>query len=195
MATSQLRVGDALRSHDGQWLAVEDVRDTGREEVVYNGRVAEYHTYFVGDEGWGFSVWAHNSCGPGGGEASNGGVLNTARYAQTSFSSTFSMEGTRIYSRLAGRPINTIDDMVAAIRAGHINPSQIEVNYIVRPGGRTLILNTRTGQALEQAGIPRSQWNAINRTGHPDFERMLSEQLRRNNLTNSGIANPVWNGR
>jgi hypothetical protein len=60
-------VGDALRSHDGQWVAVEGVRDTGRAEVVYNGRVAEYHTYFVGDEGWGFSVWAHNSCGPGGG--------------------------------------------------------------------------------------------------------------------------------
>jgi len=37
-AASQLRVGDALRSHDGQWLAVEGVRDTGREEVVYNGR-------------------------------------------------------------------------------------------------------------------------------------------------------------
>jgi hypothetical protein len=48
VATSQLRVGDALRSHDGHWLAVEAVRDTGREEVVYNCRVAEYHTYFVG---------------------------------------------------------------------------------------------------------------------------------------------------
>jgi hypothetical protein len=65
-AARELRVGDALRSHDGRWQAVEGVRDTGREEVVYNGRVAEYHTYFVGDEGWGFSVWAHNSCGPTG---------------------------------------------------------------------------------------------------------------------------------
>ena len=63
-AASQLRVGDALRSHDGQWLAVESVRDTGREEAVYNCRVAEYHTYFVGDQQWGFSLWAHNSCGP-----------------------------------------------------------------------------------------------------------------------------------
>jgi hypothetical protein len=62
VAASQLRVGDELRSPDGQWVAVEGVRDTGREEVVYNGRVAEYHTYFVGDEGWGFSVWAHNAC-------------------------------------------------------------------------------------------------------------------------------------
>jgi RHS repeat-associated protein len=54
-AASQLRVGDELRSHDGQWVAVEGVRNTGREEAVYNCRVAEYHTYFVGDEQWGFS--------------------------------------------------------------------------------------------------------------------------------------------
>jgi len=121
----------------------------------------------------------------------NGGVLNDARYAQTSYLNTFSKEGIRIYSRLAGRPINTIDELVAAIKAGHITPSQIEVNYIVRPGGKTLVLNTRTAQALEQAGIPRSQWNAINRTGDPLYERLLSEQLKRNNLTNSGIANPV----
>jgi len=44
--------------------AVEGVRNTGRAEVVYNCRVAEYHTYFVGCEGWGFSVWAHNSYTP-----------------------------------------------------------------------------------------------------------------------------------
>jgi hypothetical protein len=29
---------------------------------VYNCRVAEYHTYFVGDATWGWSVWAHNAC-------------------------------------------------------------------------------------------------------------------------------------
>jgi RHS repeat-associated protein len=121
----------------------------------------------------------------------NGGVLNAGRYAQTSYSNTFSAEGIRIYSRLAGRPINTIEDLVGAIRAGHINPSDIPVNYIVRPGGNTLILNTRTAQALEQAGIPRSQWNAVNQTGNADFERLLSGQLQRNNLTNTGTANPV----
>ncbi len=61
-AAKDLRAGDELRSHDRQWLAVEGVRDTGREEAVYNCRVAEYHTYFVGDAAWGWSVWAHNSC-------------------------------------------------------------------------------------------------------------------------------------
>ena len=61
VAARELRVGDELRSHDGQWVAVEGVRNTGREEVVYNCRVAEYHTYFVGDESWPYSVWAHNA--------------------------------------------------------------------------------------------------------------------------------------
>jgi hypothetical protein len=34
--------------------------DTGEYETVYNVRVADYHAYFVGAEGWGFGVWAHN---------------------------------------------------------------------------------------------------------------------------------------
>jgi len=28
---------------------------------VYNFEVEELHTYFVGESGWGFSVWAHNN--------------------------------------------------------------------------------------------------------------------------------------
>ena len=29
--------------------------------MVYNLRIADYHTYFVGSRDWGFSVWAHNA--------------------------------------------------------------------------------------------------------------------------------------
>jgi hypothetical protein len=43
-------------------VPVEEVFDSGVEEDVYNFRVAEYHTYFVGRPEWGFSVWAHNTC-------------------------------------------------------------------------------------------------------------------------------------
>jgi hypothetical protein len=57
-----LEIGDRLLSHDGQWVTVEDVLDTGEWEVVYNLRIADYHTYFVTDWDWGFSVWAHNAC-------------------------------------------------------------------------------------------------------------------------------------
>src|SRR5262249_20359541 len=62
IAAHELAAGDLLRSHDGQWVPVEEVVDNGEESVVYNLRVSEYHTYFVGGEDWGFSVWAHNLC-------------------------------------------------------------------------------------------------------------------------------------
>jgi hypothetical protein len=55
-----LRPGDLLRSADGQRVAVEAVSDLGEESVVYNLRVSRYHTYFVGDRDWPFSLWAHN---------------------------------------------------------------------------------------------------------------------------------------
>ena len=58
--TWELRVGEVFLSDDGQWVRVEKVHDTGRYECVYNLRIADFHTYFVGGADWGFSVWAHN---------------------------------------------------------------------------------------------------------------------------------------
>ena len=44
---------------------LKGVVDADEYAVVYNLRVADYHTYFVGASEWGFSVWAHNQgCGP-----------------------------------------------------------------------------------------------------------------------------------
>jgi len=40
---------------------VENIRPTPRSVPVYNLRIADWHTYFVGSEEWGFSVWAHNT--------------------------------------------------------------------------------------------------------------------------------------
>ncbi|MGL6077093.1 MAG: polymorphic toxin-type HINT domain-containing protein [Fimbriiglobus sp.] len=59
-ACHELQVGDRLLTEDGSWVAVEGLRDTGSWERVYNLRVADDHTYFVGEEAWGFSAWAHN---------------------------------------------------------------------------------------------------------------------------------------
>ena len=57
VTVSELIPGDQLSSHDGQWVTVEKVEDTGEYETVYNVRVADFHTYFVGSLEWGFSVW------------------------------------------------------------------------------------------------------------------------------------------
>jgi hypothetical protein len=61
IAAAELLPGDRLASLDGHWLTVEELVDTNEYEVVYNLRVSEYHTYFVGSTEWGFSVWAHNA--------------------------------------------------------------------------------------------------------------------------------------
>jgi hypothetical protein len=58
VAASALKVGDTIRTEAG-WIQVEEVFDTGEYETVYNLRVADFHTYFVGDVGW--AVWAHNT--------------------------------------------------------------------------------------------------------------------------------------
>jgi hypothetical protein len=59
--TIELEPGDVLVGRDGETVRVEEVFDTGQYETVYNFRVADYHTYFVGGDGWGFAVWAHNA--------------------------------------------------------------------------------------------------------------------------------------
>ncbi len=88
---------------------------------------------------------------------------------------------------MVGEPINTIDDLVNAINSGKVNVADLPVEYIVRDGN-TLILNTRTSQALTQAGISRSQWNAIDKTGDALFEELLTGQLSGNKLTLEGIS-------
>ena len=62
----ELKAGDQLLTVNKSKLAVENVFETGDTETVYNFRVADWHTYFVGSQDWDFEVWVHNACGPGG---------------------------------------------------------------------------------------------------------------------------------
>lgn len=58
---ASLAAGDLLRSHDKRWLALESIVDAGNS-AVYNVRVQENATYFVGDRDWGFSLWVNDGC-------------------------------------------------------------------------------------------------------------------------------------
>lgn len=99
------------------------------------------------------------------------GLPEGAQYAQKTFNPMFSKGGT-----FAGQ---SVDDVAAALRSGSMKPSDVPIDYIMRDG-RPLILNTRSSQALEAAGVPRSQWNAVNRTGQDFYEGQLNGQLFRN---------------
>lgn len=56
----KIRSGDVLIGHDGQHVLVNEVNQSKSFSTVYNLRVADYHTYFVGSPDWHQSVWSHN---------------------------------------------------------------------------------------------------------------------------------------
>jgi serpin B len=58
----ELIEGDHLSLASGDWRRVGKVVVTQESEPVFNLRVADYHTYFVGGKEWGFALWVHNSC-------------------------------------------------------------------------------------------------------------------------------------
>lgn len=125
------------------------------------------------------------------GNAERGG-LTEANFAQNRIKSdrSFSPDGQKIYSDLAGKPIKTVDDLADALKVGTIKSSQLPVDYVDMNGTR-LILNTRTSTALEQAGIPRSQWFGRNQTGveaYPGktFNDLAADQLKNNKLPPTG---------
>ena len=60
-AAGALQPGDRIATLSGEWTMIEEVFDTGLYEPVYNLRVADWHTYFVGDDHWGWAAWAHNT--------------------------------------------------------------------------------------------------------------------------------------
>ena len=64
VAATLVTAGDAetppASAHwQSNWQTVESNTSTGEFTTVYNFRVAHWHTYFVGDEGWG--LWVHNT--------------------------------------------------------------------------------------------------------------------------------------
>ena len=59
-AARELQAGDRLASDLSGAKTVERITNITTSEPVYNFRVADYHTYFVGDEEWGFAIWTHN---------------------------------------------------------------------------------------------------------------------------------------
>src|SRR5262249_28497925 len=52
-----LRPGDAIYSLRDGWLRVSNATWTDRRTTVYNLKVDEFHTYFVGEAG----AWVHNA--------------------------------------------------------------------------------------------------------------------------------------
>ena len=113
--------------------------------------------------------------------AARGGstLISNANWAQKTYGAFFSVGG-----KFAGR---TVQEVAAALRSGKMVAKDIPIDIVVR-NGQSLILNTRSSAALTRAGIPRAQWNVVNRTGQDFFENQLTNQLTRNNLSSAGVS-------
>jgi hypothetical protein len=57
----ELQVGDLLVSSQGTLIPIESISSLNEITTVYNLRVADHHTYFVGGALWGWDVWVHNA--------------------------------------------------------------------------------------------------------------------------------------
>jgi hypothetical protein len=53
-------VGEQLVSSQGVLVPIESTSNLNEISTVYNLRVADHHTYFVGGALWGWDVWVHN---------------------------------------------------------------------------------------------------------------------------------------
>jgi hypothetical protein len=59
---AEVQAGDEFLTSERTWVAVEGVEDTGEATLLYNVRVADYHTYYVSASETDCAVWAHNAC-------------------------------------------------------------------------------------------------------------------------------------
>jgi len=102
--------------------------------------------------------------------------------------------GIEYWENAVGRRVETMKQLKSLIQNGEVKISQVPIDYVVRDGN-TLILNTRSSQVLTELGVPRSQWNAVNRTGQEMYETNLTNQLANNKLTTAGSPTVVQAGK
>jgi RHS repeat-associated protein len=119
-----------------------------------------------------------------------------SKFAQNgNFSNEFSDFGKLLYGKMAGKPINTVDDLANAIKDKVINPDDLVINYVMRDGER-VILNTRTSAALNRAGIPMNKWNGVDVTGvkvpglgETTFDDLMEKQIEKNYKKGEALSN------
>jgi len=119
--------------------------------------------------------------------AAEGGLnIEDANFAQTTASENFNLRG-----NYAGQ---TITGMANELQSGALSPADVPVQVAV-VDGNTLILNTRSALALEEAGIPRAAWTLEDVTNDPAAVQRLESQLANNGLTSSGTSTVRITGR
>jgi len=113
--------------------------------LVYNLRIADYHTYFVGSREWGFSVWAHNACG---GQAPHGAELE----GEVSFGKNFDKKPRKHIDQVRNRgPVK--EDFPSPGRGGTERVEEIIRLRVAQGGGRATTYAGEAAIAFEDGGV------------------------------------------
>jgi len=145
-AAGALVAGDWISTATG-WVPVEEVYDTGEYETVYNLRVADHHTYFVGEEAWGFAVWAHNVYYP-----------KTAAGRQQIADALVGAGFLKTTQRQAKNNVATIEQMATEMQNGTFDWSRVDEKIVIDSNGVVLNGNHRViASALSGVPIPSGQ--------------------------------------
>lgn len=118
-----MTLNDSLVDSQGFPVAIEAIRPTDRLITVYNLRVADFHTYFVGGKLWKFDAWVHNaSYAPKGaiGEALEQGAIRrtTLQRAGASKSPDHHLFPQELRGELAKRGFSDIDNFLVRLDQG-----------------------------------------------------------------------------
>jgi hypothetical protein len=110
---------------------------------VYNVEIEEFHTYFVGSNGWGFEVWVHNAYAlpitpraPHGGRAHNGTMVSNALGIQR-IPGVTGIRTNQALVDLAGRTLSRLRPDIHYIENGLIHIVEVST------WGGTVYLNNR----------------------------------------------------
>jgi hypothetical protein len=201
VAAKDLQVGDKLTCQDGSMVTIEGLRQTDQWQPVYNLRIADYHTYFVGDDSWGWAAWSHNAyavpLNPTNGHAYPS-EANTPEL-QKSYRTLIANSQYTEYNRKHLKATNVND----AIRLSHTNAqyspefaidntnnglelAALMHGYIVDHGGSWFayiqfdrIVGYDRGKPTRWIRAEVSKSNPFDRHGHPMGEDRLPAEVRR----------------
>jgi RHS repeat-associated protein len=171
LPAGELRVGDLLSSHDGRWVPVEAVKDTGVYETVYNLRIADYHTYFVGSALWGFSVWAHNTYG----------VHSTSNTIANQIEKEGKIAARQWVAEFPNTP-EGLDAMEAHLSTGfvHSGAPHPDTSFIVEIDGlgKTGHIDPRGVQLADSVDLSTRFVARVKDAGNPDYIDPIMAELR-----------------
>jgi len=106
----------------------------------------------------------------------------SGKFSQPNHSNNFSDRGQKILK------VQAIPEAVTNLKNGTWSPSKLPIDYVVR-NNQVFYLNTRSTASLIEAGIPRTQWTFVNRTGNPKFEKNLTNNLGGNTEGYNEVTN------